>query len=79
MITVLMIFIMILLVKTNLIKIFGLSSKLLWFVYTVKLSIESGFSINSSIMVENLREESLSDLSMIQLILLVELKLIQSR
>ena len=79
MITVLMIFIMILLVKTNLIKIFGLSSKLLWFVYTVKLSIESGFSINSSIMVEDLREESLSDLSMIQLILLVELKLIQSR
>ena len=79
MITVLMIFIMILLVKTNLIKIFGLSSKLLWFVYTVKLSIESGFSINSSIMVENLREESLSDLSMIQLILLVELKWIQSR
>ena len=46
-------------IKTNLIKILGFVIKIVLIFSHGQASIESGFSINSSIIVENLHEESL--------------------
>ena len=45
--------------QENLIKIFDLSSKLIWFFCTVMSLLRVVFPINGSIMLESLHEESL--------------------